>query len=331
MEIGVFNLRDDERPLLEKWKKENPQVKIRAYGDNLSLDKIDLARGCDSVCLQTISEVGGDLCKGLKELGINVISQRSAGFDMYNLDDLNDYGMTLINVPRYSPYAIGEYVLASALYFSRNLNRIYGNSKRHDFSWTPSILSKEMRTLTVGIVGTGNIGRITGKLFKDMGAKILGYDIYESNEAKGLLEYVSLDYLYENSDIISFHVPLTDENYHMVNKGAIEKMKDGVIIINAARGKILDTRALLDGLESGKIKGCALDVYEREYGIVKKDLSGKNLGDDLLEELIKREDVVFTPHIAFYTETALENLISFALDESIKFIETGKSDSVVNG
>lgn len=204
---------------------------------------------------------------------MNVISQRSAGVDKYNLDKLNELGMTLINVPRYSPNAIAEYVVLSALYFTRNLNNIYQNVEKHDFRWQLPILSREMRTLTVGIVGVGNIGRAAAKLFHRFGANVIGYAHHESDEVAGILDYVDLDELYAKSDVITFHVPGTDANYHLVNDESIAKMKVGVILINALRGIVVDTEVVL---------------------------------------------------------RALDNLVSFALDESIKFIETGESGSVVN-
>ncbi|MDD7305112.1 MAG: D-2-hydroxyacid dehydrogenase [Peptoniphilaceae bacterium] len=330
MKVVVFDKREDEEKLFKIWQEKNPDINLDVYSQALTMDNIDLVKGADTVCLSSVGKLDDRLYKALKDLGINVISQRSAGFDMYNLDIMNELGMKLINVPSYSPNAIGEFVVASALFFSRNLNHIYENVKNHDFRWQVPILSKEIRTLTVGIVGTGRIGRATAKLFKGLGAKIIGYDLFKSKEAEEILEYVSLDQLYAQSDIITFHVPATDDNYHMVNEKSIATMKDGVILVNAARGTILDTKAVLKGLDSGKIKGAALDVYENEVNLVNTNKTGENINDDLLEEIIARNDIVYTPHIAFYTETALDNLVSFAIDESIKYLKTGKSDSIVN-
>ncbi|MDO5037698.1 MAG: D-2-hydroxyacid dehydrogenase [Tissierellia bacterium] len=330
MKLVLFNLRSDEAPTLEDWKAAHPEVEIDAYKEELSLDNIHLAQGADAVSLSTVSKVEDAIYEKLHAMGIDIISQRSAGFDMYNLDKLNELGMKLLRVPKYSPNAIGEYVVASALYLSRNLNKIYKRVEDHDFSWELPILSKEMRTLTVGVIGTGNIGRAAAKLFKGLGAQIIGYDVFKSEEAEALLDYVSLDELYERSDIITLHIPAFDDNYHMINEETIGKMKDGVILINAARGTIVDTKAVLKGLDEGKIKGAVLDVYENEFDYVKKDLKGQDLGDEVLDEMIKRDDIIYTPHIAFYTETALENLVHIPLNESIKVIETGESDTIVN-
>ncbi|MDO5026917.1 MAG: D-2-hydroxyacid dehydrogenase [Tissierellia bacterium] len=330
MKVAVFNLREDEIKLLDNWKKDHEDIEVVAYKERLVMDMIDLVKDVDTISFSSVLGLDDEVYDALKENGIKVISQRSAGYDMYNMDKLNELGIKLINVPRYSPYAIGEYALASALYFTRNLNSIFNKVKNYDFRWQLPILAKEMRTLTVGVVGTGNIGRATAELFKGMGAKVIGYDVYQSEEAKELLEYVSLDEIYERSDVITFHVPATKDNFHMVDAQAIDKMKDSVVLINAARGSIFDTKAVLDGLNKGKIKGAALDVYENEQGIVNRDKGQEGLQDPILKEIIDREDIIYTPHIAFYTETALDNLISFALDESITFLKTGDSNSVVN-
>lgn len=298
MKIVVFNLRKDEEKLLDNWKKQNPDIEVNAYSEALTMENIDLINNASTVSLSSLNKIEDEVYDKLNEMGIKVISQRSAGFDIYNLDKMNKLGIKLINVPSYSPNAIGEFVVTSALYFTRNLNNIYRNVREHDFRWQLPILSKEMRTLTVGIVGTGRIGRAAAKFFKGLGANIIGYDIYKSDEAKELLEYVSLEELFEKSDVITFHVPATKENYHMVNEKSISMMKDGVVIINAARGSILDTKAVLKGLDSGKIKGAALDVYENEFNIVRADKRGEELDDDMLNEIISRDNIVYTPHIA---------------------------------
>lgn len=303
---------------------------IEALDEPLTLDNIDRAKGADTVSLAAVVPVPDKVLDALHAIDVNVISQRSAGVDKYSLDKLNELGMTLINVPRYLPNAIAEYVVSSALYFTRNLNNIYRNVEKHDFRWQVPILSREMHTLTVSIVGVGNIGRAAAKLFHGLSANVIGYAHHESDEMAGILDYVDLDKLYAKSDVITFHVPGTDANYHLVNDESIAKMKDGVVLINASRGTVVDTEAVLRALDSHKIKGAALDVYENEGEIVNHDLTGQPLNDDLIDEIIQRDDIVYTPHIAFYTETALDNLLSFALDESIKFIETGESGSVVN-
>ncbi|MGX7347939.1 D-2-hydroxyacid dehydrogenase [Aerococcus vaginalis] len=330
MKIVTLNVREGEDRELEQWSKEHNDIDVDVYNDTLTLDNIDRVNGADAISLAAPGNMGADILGELHDRGVDVIAQRSVGFDMYDMDAVNDLGMALITVPTYSPNAIAEYVVATALYLSRNLNTIYKNVQNQDFRWNIPILSKEMPELTVGIVGTGHIGQAAAKLFKGLGAHVIGYNHRVHDELKDLFDFVSLDELYAQSDIITFHIPATDDTYHMVDDDAIAKMKDGVILINAARGAIVDTEALIRGLDSHKIKAAGIDVYENEDGIVNRDNSGEDLNDPIYDELIKRDDIAYTPHLAFYTETALHNMIYSALDEAVKYLETGESDAVVN-
>lgn len=329
MKIVLFNIKKEDEKFLEIWKKENIDIEVDSYPFSLSIDKIDLVKGANSVSFSQVKDVDDQIYKKLKEMNIKVISQRSAGVDMHNLSLIDELGISLINVPRYSPRAIAEYVLATAMYFQRNFNTILKRTKEFNFFSDHTILSKEMRSLTVGVLGTGNIGLTSAKLFNSLGVEVLAYDIYENNQAKKIVNYVSLDELYKRSDIITIHVPLTNENYHMIDDEAISKMKKSPILINAARGGIVDAKAVLRGLDSKKLKACAMDVYEDEFNIVGKDLSEKAINDQLIKQIIERDDIMYTPHIAYFTETAVDNLLTFALDETLEFLKTGNSKSLV--
>jgi D-lactate dehydrogenase len=185
--------------------------------------------------------------------------------------------------------------------------------------------------LTIGILGTGRIGRVTAEIFKGFGAKIIGFDVFKSPEAENILDYVEdFDQFLAQSDLISIHMPLTKENHHLFNDDTFAKMKPGSILINAARGGILDTEALIKALDSGQLSACALDTYENEMPYVTKDWSDKEIEDKILLELINREDVLYTPHIAFYTETSVENLVFGALDACLSVLTTGTAPTIVN-
>ena len=237
----------------------------------------------------------------------------------------------MTNVPSYSPNAIAEHVLTSALRISRNTNKIQRNLEKHNFSWNPGILSRELRTLTVGVIGTGRIGTQAARLFSALGSKVLGYDVYQNEAAKEVLDYVeNLDDLIVNSDIITIHMPAIKEYNHMVNDEFLAKMKDNSILLNAARGMLVDTKAVLRALDSGKLLGAGLDVYENEGKYVPKNFEGKEFDDELLQTLIDRDDVIYTPHTAFYTETAIQNLVEGGLEAAVEVVATGTSANVVN-
>ncbi|MDO4813724.1 MAG: D-2-hydroxyacid dehydrogenase [Gemella sp.] len=331
MKLAVFNLREDEKVALEEWKTKNPEIELLVTTTPLSKDNQDLLSGVSGVVISQIMGIDKEVYDFVKEAGVKVWSTRSAGFDMYRTDLLKEHGIKLTNVPSYSPNAIAEHAVATTLYLSRNIKKITNRVEKHNFSWTKDIVSRELRTMTVGIVGTGRIGSQAARLFKGLGANVLGYDLYQNEASKEVLTYVeNLDDLVKEVDVISLHMPAIEEYKHMVNDEFISKMKDNSILVNAARGMLVDTKAVIRALDSGKLLGAALDVYENEANYVPKDLSASGIDDALLQEIIDRDDIIYTPHTAFYTETAIENLVHGALDSAVQVIKTGKSDNIVN-
>lgn len=329
MKLAVFNLREDEQVTFKAWKEKNPEIEIVETADLLTADNLYLLDGCQGVVMSQNKKLDKAVYDRAKALGIKVFATRSAGFDIYDLELMKDYNIKLTNVPSYSPNAIAEHTLTVALYISRNIKKIKRRVENYNFSWTPDILSRELRTMTVGIIGTGRIGSQAAKLFSSLGAKVLGYDIYQNEIAKNYLTYTDLDDLIQNSDIISLHMPAVETYKHLVNEAFLSKMKDNSILINAARGMLVDTKAVLDALDSGKLLGAGLDVYENEANFVPRNLSHQALEDDLLQQLIDRDDVLYTPHTAFYTETAIENLVEGGLNAAVEVIKTGTSDNLV--
>ena len=250
---------------------------------------------------------------------------------MYNVSKLTDLGIKLTNVPSYSPNAIAEHAVTAALIISRKIAKIEKNVKEHNFSWEKRLVSREMRTLTVGILGTGRIGTAAAKLFKGLGAKVIGYDLYPNEHAKEFLTYVdSVEELAKQSNVVSLHMPSTKENHHIVNEKFLNLMPQDSILINSGRGSLVDTNAVFDALDNGKLLGAGLDVYEFESPYVPKDLRGQEIEDKTFLKLIEREDILYTPHTAYFTETAVQNLVEGALDSSKNFLSTGNDDFIVN-
>lgn len=328
--ILMMGARKDEATIAEKWAKKN-HVKLTISNDILNDETYHLIKGHDGLSLQQTMGIPKNMYKQLKESGIHQIAQRSAGVDMYDLNEAKEQGLSITNVPAYSPNAVAEFAVSSILNCLRHAEPIRQRVASHDFSWNENILSKEVRSLTIGILGTGRIGQVTAQLLKGFGANVIGYDLYPSENAKQYLTYVdSFDDFLQQSDVISIHMPLTDTNHHLFNREVFSKMNKGTILINAARGAIVDTKALLEALDDGTIACCALDTYENEMPYVTKDWSDKEITDDILLELINRESIYYTPHIAFYTETAVENLVEGALSACLSIMETGTANSIVN-
>ena len=331
MKIVFFNYKEVEEKAVEEWKKENSDIELVVTNKDLDEDTKEMLVGADAVCISQIKEIPDSVYDFAAENGVKIFSTRSAGFDMYKLDKLNELDIKLTNVPSYSPNAIAEHAVTAALIISRNIKKIVKNVEDHNFSWEKRLVSREMRTLTVGILGTGRIGRAAAKLFSGLGAKVIGFDLYPSEEAEKYLSYVdSVEELAKQSDVISLHMPATKENHHMVDDEFLSLMPDNSILINSGRGALVDTEAVFRALDSGKLLGAGLDVYEFEGPFVPKDLRGRKIEDETFLKLIERDDILYTPHTAYFTETAVANLVQGALNSSKNFLENGDDDFIVN-
>ncbi|MBE9389124.1 D-2-hydroxyacid dehydrogenase [Vagococcus salmoninarum] len=330
MKLLMMGARDDERIFAEKWAQEN-NVELEITSDFLNAETLHLVAGKDGLALQQTMALPIEMYQQLADLGIKQIATRSAGYDMYDLEAATAAGLIITNVPEYSPNAIAEFAVTSALASVRQLNKIQNNMAKQDYRWAKDMISPELRSMTIGIIGTGRIGRITAQILKGFGANIIAYDLYQNEEAKTFLTYkASVEDVVKEADLISIHMPATKDNHHLFNDQLFSLMKDGSYLVNTARGVIVDTAALIRALDSGKLAGAALDTYENEMPYVTKDFVGKEVTDPIFKELVAREDVIFTPHIAFYTHTAVENLVAGGLNAVYDVITTNDSPNRVN-
>ncbi len=329
MKILAYHVQEYEEDAVRNWAKNNDICVDIEYG-LLTADSVDKAKGYDGVTTQQVIEVKDeDIYRKLKENGVKQISSRTAGVDMFDLDLAKKYGISITNVPQYSPNAIAEFVVTHTMMLLRNINQIKAAQATGNFKWEKKVIAKEIRNCVVGIIGTGRIGFTAAKLFNGLGAKVIGYDVYKNPEAEGVLEYVpDLETLLSESDVVSLHLPLTKDTYHLIDKDNIKFMKDGAIFINTGRGALVDTEALLAELDSGHIKAAGLDVLECETLYVNQEIDKEKLEDSPVTNLMTRDDVNLTGHFAFFTETAVDNLVSTSLDNIKTHIETGE---VVNG
>jgi len=331
MKIFAYGIRKDEEPSLKKWEQANPGVEVGFTKYTLTADSARLAEGSDGVVTLQTSAYTREALEVLNKLGIKNISIRNVGFDNFNFKDLNDLGFKLTNVPVYSPNAIAEHTV---LLMGRLLRRVPEFDQKFDngdFTWAPTI-GKEYREQTVGVIGTGHIGRVVIKILQGFGAKVVAYDVFHNPDIEKQGLYVdTLEELYKQSDIVTLHVPLFDSNKYMINEKAISEMKDGVYIINCARGELIDNDALIAGLDSGKVAGAGLDVLDNENSVFGKVWSSpENIPDEKIKNLAMRTNVIVTPHSAFYTETAIHNMITTSFDSNKALIEGLKPDNIVN-
>lgn len=297
---------------------------IHYIKEHLSEDTVPLSKGFDCVCIFVNDYATQSVIDKLYDNGIRLLALRSAG---YNNVDLNASYKKLhvVRVPAYSPYAIAEHAVALMLSLNRKTHRAYFRTRDNNFTIN-GLLGFDMHQKTAGVIGTGKIGKIVIEILKGFGMNILAFDVYpdENFANKTGIQYTDLSTIYQNSDIITLHCPLTPENVHMINSDTISKMKDGVMIINTGRGKLINTRDLINGLKERKIGSAGLDVYEEEGDYFFEDFSAEPISDDTLVRLLSFPNVLVTAHQAFFTKEALTNITETTLENIRLFFEQKK-------
>lgn len=323
VKIAFFDTKEYDKKLFDEYNK-NYGYEITYLESKLNSETAPLSRGFDVVCVFVNDIVDEKTIKILKKCGVKLIALRCAGFNNVDIKHM-DESIKVVRVPAYSPYAVAEHATALLLDLDRKIYKAYQRTKKYNFTLN-GLLGFDIHGKTVGVVGTGKIGKCFINIMKGFGANIIAYDIYEDETfAKEKdFEYVSLDELYKKSDIISLHCPLTEDNMKMINKSSIEKMKKGVVIINTSRGKLIDTDDLISELEKGKIGGLGLDVYEDEEEFFLNDMSNSYIRDKELSTLLSMPNVVITSHQAFFTKEALNKIASDTCENIKDIFEKGE-------
>ena len=322
MKLFVYSYREfDEAEFFQKFAEEY-HVELGICHDAPTMENAYLAEGYPYVSIIT-TKIDEELMNRFHALGVKMISTRTIGYDHIDLEAARKCGISVGNVT-YSPECVADYTVMLMLMSIRKMKRIMQREEINDFS-LPGIQGKEMPNFTVGVLGTGRIGRAVIRDISGFGCTIYAYDQYENDEVKKYAQYVSLDEIYEKCDMITLHMPLTEENMHLIDAEAIQKMQDGVVLINTARGGLIDTKALIDGLESGKIGAAGLDVIEDEFGMYYFDRKSDILSKRDLYILRGFPNVIVTPHMAFYTDQAVSDMVKHSI-ESCMLHEAGKED-----
>ena len=286
---------------------------MRYYKGHLNPNNVVLTQDTDAVCIFVNDTADAAVIDAMVDNGVKLLALRCAGFNNVDLKAAKGK-LPVVRVPAYSPYAVAEYSLALMLSLNRKIHRAYWRTRDGNFSLN-GLMGFDMHGKTIGIIGTGKIARILIRLLKGFGMRILAYDLYPDMKFAGEegISYVSLDELYRESDIISLHCPLTDQTKYMIDKDSIDKMKEGVMIINTGRGQLINTNDLIEGLKEKKIAAAGLDVYEEEGEYFYEDKSDKIIDDDVLARLLSFNNVIVTSHQAFFTKEALHNIAETTL------------------
>ena len=306
MKIAFFDTKSYDIPTFEHYGNTHG-ITYKFFETKLSEDTAELARGFDGVCVFVNDTVNAAVIDRLSYLGVRLIALRCAGFNNVDLQRAGEKNIRVVRVPAYSPYAVAEHAMAMLLTVVRNTHKAYIRTKSFNFSLS-GLTGFDLHGKTVGVIGTGKIGRIFIDICRGFGMNVLAYDKYPAQNAD--IAYVTPEELFRQSDIISLHCPLTDETAHLINRQTIALMRDGVILVNTSRGALTDAEALIEGIKSGKIGAACLDVYEEESDFFFEDLSAEIPQDDTLARLLSMPNVLVTSHQAFLTNEALDNIAS---------------------
>lgn len=322
MKIFIYNLREFDEKIFFDRLAEEYGFSYTGYPDYQSVENIPMVKGHEAVSILA-SECTDEMLEAFAANGVKYLLTRSIGTDHINLQKCKELGIR-VGHSQYSPDSVANYAIMLMLMVCRRFAHIMKRVEVQDFSFKGK-MGRELSECTIGVIGTGRIGKTVIKHLSAFGCKILAYDIYPNAEAAQYAEYVSLDTLLENSDILTLHAPATADNYHLIDKDALVKMKDGVMIVNAARGTLIDTDALIDGIETGKVGGAALDVLEDEAGLYFLNRSGEVLTNRQMAILKSFPNVILSPHTAFYTDSAVSQMCRCVF-ESVRAFEAGEQN-----
>lgn len=324
MKILFYDTKSYDRESFKEALKHYPDMEIEYIKSDLDQRTAALAEGCDAVCAFVSSNVSAATLDILHQKGVSLILMRCAGFNNVDTARAKEYGIRVMRVPGYSPEAVAEHAIALALACNRRLYKAYNKVRENDFSLN-GLMGFNFYQKTAGIIGTGKIGAAMCRICHGFGMKVIAYDVYENPSLKDFVEYVSLEDLLAQSDLISLHCPLMDSTYHLINIETIRKMKDGVILVNTSRGALVKTEDLIEGIRMLKFAGVGLDVYEEETPNVFEDRSDEILEHSTTARLLSFPNVMITSHQGFFTKEALSAIAETTLQNAADFLSGKES------
>lgn len=328
MKIAFFSSKPYDKTFFEAENK-NYGFELNFYETHLGPHIVNAIEDEQAVCVFVNDKVNRQVIEILAKKGVKIIALRCAGFNNVDLEAAKEFGIKVCRVPAYSPEAVAEHTMAMLLTLNRKTHKAYNRVREQNFALN-GLLGFNLFQKTIGIVGTGKIGKAFVNIAKGFGCKIIAYDLYPDQELMNNgVEYVELDKLFKSSDIISLHCPLTPENHYMINQETIAMMKDGVTIINTSRGGLINTHEAIEALKNHKIGYLGIDVYEQEEKLFFKDLSAEIIQDDMIQRLMSFPNVLVTAHQAFFTQEALEQISEITMRSISEIMEKGSTDEVV--
>lgn len=324
MRIALFDTHRYEREAFEA-ANTHARHALTFLEPRCTYETASLAQGREAVCSFVNDKLDAPALRTLVDAGARVIALRSAGYNHVDLAAASRLGIPVVRVPEYSPYAVAEHAVALVLTLNRKIHRAYARVREWNFS-LDGLVGFDLHGKTVGLIGTGRIGRVAGRIFHGFGCEVLAFDLQPDPvfASEAGVRYVKLAELYREAHVVSLHVPLTPATHHIVDAKALKATRPGALLINTGRGALIDSRALIGALKSEHLGGAGLDVYEEEEGVFFQDLSNRVLQDDVLARLLTFPNVIITSHQGFLTREALANIARVTLD-NISAFERGES------
>ena len=329
LHVAFFGTKDYDRLFFSELSKDKGEgtynVDITYFNSRLTNETVHLAEGYEAICIFVNDDASRNVIEALSKGGVKLILLRCAGFNNVDLDACKEYGITVLRVPAYSPYAVAEHAMSIIQTANRRINRAYNKVKDNNFSLN-GLLGLDLHNKVAGIMGTGRIGQIMAQICKGYGMTVLGWDAYPNKklEEDGLLTYVSKEELLKKADLISLHAPLImgeGGTFHLIDDEAIHLMKDGVMLVNTSRGGLIDIDALIRGLRANKFHAVALDVYEGEDTNVYTDHSDDMMQNSVVARLVTFPNLVLTSHQAFFTREALQAIAAVTMENARNYNE----------
>lgn len=329
MKIILLSVRDDELPAIKQWQQKHPNIELQTADWELHPDTVDRLQGFDGVIIQQRSQIGDEVYPELKRLGFKQLTSRTAGFDVINMPLATANNLKVSNVPAYSPHSVAELALTHTMRLIRQLPLFDARMQEQDFRWQ-GLQAAEISSLTIGIIGAGRIGSTTARIFHSLGAQVIANDTKPNHELDDILTFKIKEEVLQEADVVCLHVDLNETSKNLIDAQALSIMKPSACIVNECRGPVVDTDALIQALEKKQIAGAALDTLTGEDNFFNVDLRGKEIPSEQLKKLRSMDNVIITPHIGFYTNIAVQNMVDISLDDAVSLIQGQNCDHVLN-
>ncbi len=330
MKVAVFSSKPYDRRFLPAANEAAGRPHVLTFLEpRLTAETAVLAGGHEAVCAFVNDDLSPEALRRLADAGVRHVAMRCAGYNNVDLATASELGMSVVRVPAYSPHGVAEHAVALMLALNRHIHKAYNRVREGNFA-LDGLLGFEMHGRTAGVVGTGKIGAAACGILLGLGMRVLAYDVHEHPHlVEAGVSYVPLAELLSASDVITLHVPLLKQTHHLIDRGAVDRMKPGVMLINTSRGGLVETQAVIDGLKSGRIGSLGLDVYEEEENLFFEDRSQRAIPDDVFARLLTFPNVIVTGHQAFFNQEAMQNIAATTVANLTELQATGQSANLV--